>query len=86
MNDKFDFRVAEQLVQAVEMAAAQIDIKNEQMKFRFTRLHEYFKDEGYDQFSVDMNEAGKSIDEIIQQLHDIANYIANYKQQLQNEA
>lgn len=85
-HDKFDFRAADQLIQAVEMAAAQIDVKNDQMKIRFSRLHEYFKDEGYDQLSVDMNAANKSIDEIIRQLHDIAKHILNYKQQIQNEA
>ena len=84
-SDKFDFSVASQLIQAVEMTSAEIEIKNGQIEKSFMNLNNYFKDEGYNEFASDMNAANKSITEIIKNLHEIATRIGEYAQRLQEE-
>ena len=84
MSDKFDFRTAQQLIEAVEGTASALDIKNGQMTKRFGNLQNYFKDSGYDEFAVDMSAADIAIEDVISHLHEISRKIAEYANQLQD--
>ena len=84
-SDKFDFQVAQKLVEAVEQAASQIDVKNGQIEKKFNNLHQVFKDAGYDAFERDMSAADSSIEEIIRELHHISKAINMYAMRLQDE-
>lgn len=82
MSDKFDFKVAEMLIQTVERAASTLDVKNGQMEKRFGDLREHFKDSGYDDFAVDMKAANESVKEIIDQLHMISQKLGDYAERI----
>ena len=84
-SGKFDFKQANSLVQALEKAAATIEVKNGQMEKKFMSLHEFFRDEGYTEFEKDMSSAQNAIDDIVKQLYEIGKYIAEYAQALQSE-
>ena len=83
-SDKFDFTVANSLVQAIESAASTLDVKNGQMEQKFGNLREGFKDSGYDVFAVDMSAANNAIDDVIKQMRVVANHIAGYAEKLKN--
>ena len=85
-GNKFDFNVANQLVQAVAATADALAVKNGQMEKRFGNLHETFKDSGYDEFAVDMTAANKAIEEVIAQLKAVGGAIAKYAARLQEES
>lgn len=81
-GDKFDFRVANNLVQAVVQTADALDVKNGQMEKRFMDLQDSFKDSGYDGYAVDMNAANQSIKSVITQLKVVGGKIARYAEEL----
>ena len=83
MSNKFDFRVANSLVQAVEGVAAALDVKSGQLEKRFGNLREGFKDSGYDALMLDMSAANKAIEEVIGQLHAVSKHIADYSIKIQ---
>lgn len=82
MGDKFDFRTADRLVDAVNKTAATLDVKNGQMEKYFGNLHDSFRDPGYDEFTGDMTAADKAIKEVIKQMHAVSKAIADYSNQL----
>ena len=81
-GDKFDFRVADSLVQAVTAAADTLDVKNGQMEAKFGALQESFKDQGYDAYALDMGAANRVTQEVITQLKMVGAQIAKYAEQL----
>lgn len=85
-KDKFDFHVAESLVQVVQQAATALEIKNGQMEQKFGALHEGFKDSGYDAYACDMTAAGTVANGVITQLHTVAGCIAKYAARMRDEA
>lgn len=78
MADRFDFRTANKLVELVEKTASALDVQNGQMETRFGRLHDFFRDEGYDEFTADMSAANRSVAEVIKQMHAVSRALANY--------
>lgn len=82
MSDRFDFRTAQKLVELVENAASKLDVQNGQMEARFGRLHEFFKDEGYDVFVPDMSSADKAIADVISQMHLVSKALSEYAARL----
>lgn len=78
MSNKFDFRTAEKLVGLVESTASKLDVQNGQMETRFGRLHDFFKDAGYDEFTSDMSSANKAVTEVITQMHAVSRALADY--------
>ena len=86
MSDLFDFRTAEKLIALVEKTASTIDVQNGQMETRFGRLHDFFKDEGYDEYSIDMSTANRSISEVLSQMHAVSRALAEYAARLRENA
>ena len=84
-HDKFDFNAASQLVQVVDYAAQTIDVKNGQIEKKFGKLHEFFKDNRYDEFESEMSAVNNSIEQIVTQLHEIGRHIAEYSERLKGE-
>ena len=78
MADKFDFRTAEKLLELVEGTASKLDVQNGQMEARFGRLHEFFKDAGYDEVATDMTAANKATMDVIRQMHLVSKALAEY--------
>ncbi len=83
-GNKFDFNVANQIVQAVSQSAAALDVKNGQMEKHFGNLREGFKDSGYDAFAVDMSAANKVIQDVINQMNVVGRHIADYARKLED--
>lgn len=83
-HNKFDFRVASALVQAVNSAANTLDVKNGQMEKAFGNLREGFNDDGYDEIAVDMTAANKVIGDVIKQMNIVGKYISDYAEKLKN--
>lgn len=84
-RNKFDFRIANALVQAVNTAANTLDVQNGQMEKRFGALKNYFNDDGYEEFNVDMTAANREVQNVVEQLNQVAGKIADYSQKLQDE-
>lgn len=83
-GDKFDFNAASSLVQAVDAAAATLDVKNGQMEKHFGALHEGFKDDGYDAYAMDMSAANNVVQEVVMQMRVVAKHIAEYAEKLRD--
>ena len=79
----FNFQIANALIEKVEKFATNLDVQNGQMETRFGRLHDFFKDEGYDEFTTDMSSAEKSIKDVITQLHAVSKALAEYAQRIE---
>ena len=71
MSNRFDFRTAEKLVELVEKTASNLET-------RFGRLHDFFKDAGYDEFTADMGAANRAVKEVTTQMHAVSRTLANY--------
>ncbi len=82
----FNFKVANALIEKVEKFATNLDVQNGQMETRFGRLHDFFKDDGYDEFTMDMSSAKKSIEEVIVQLHAVSRALAEYTQRIEENS
>ena len=80
--DKFDFTVANSLVQTVDAAASALDVKNGQMEKKFGELREGFKDAGYDAYAQDMSAANRVVEDVISQMRVVAKHIAAYAEKL----
>jgi len=83
-GDKFDFNVANSLIQAVSAAASTLEIKNGQMEKKFGNLREGFNDSGYDAYALDMSAANKAVKDVITQMRVVAKHIDDYKEKLKN--
>lgn len=83
-GDKFDFKIANSLVQSVDAAASTLDIKNGQMEKKFGNLHESFKDSGYDSYALDMSAANNAIKDVVTQMRVVAKHIAEYAEKLKH--
>lgn len=81
-SDKFDFHTASSLVQAVDAAAAALEIKNDEMKRTFGNLREGFKDDGYNKYESDMSAANSTLQEVVKQMRAVAASIARYAEAL----
>ncbi len=86
MSNRFDFRTAEKLVALVEKTAANLDVQNGQMETRFGRLHDYFKDDGYDEFSTDMSSADRAVNDVITQMHAVSRALSEYADRLKENS
>jgi len=84
MSNRFDFTVAEQLCAAVDQAADLMETKRTELDSRFKKLHESFKDDAYENFSLDMDAANRAVSDVIQQMKDTAKHIGQYAQQLKD--
>lgn len=82
MSNMFSFREAERLVEVVEGAAAKLDVQNGQMETRFSRLHDFFADAGYDEFVTDMSAASSSVEDVIRQMHEVSQSLVEYAARL----
>lgn len=85
-GDKFDFGVADVLVQRVDSASDVLEDKNEEMERKFSRLHEGFKDSGYDAFAQDMSAAKNAVNDVVLQMRVVAKHIAIYAERLRDES
>lgn len=83
-SDKFDFRVAEQLVAAVEQTIIVLEQKNDEINHRFKDLHDGFKDSEYDVYSLDMGQANTAIKEVTSQLRSVSIAIKAYADRLRD--
>lgn len=83
MSERFDFSQAYALGQSVIIAADRLEVLNGQMEKRFGELGEYFRDGGYDEYSLDMTEANKSISEVMAQMKSVAKAILDYAKELE---
>ena len=83
-GDKFDFNVANSLVQAVDTAASTLAVKNGQMEKKFGSLREGFKDSGYDAYALDMSAANKAVKDVVTQMRVVAKHIAEYAEKLKH--
>lgn len=83
-GDKFDFRVASSLIQAVDAAANTLEIKNDQMEKSFKNLREGFKDRGYETFALDMSAASNAIKNVTVQMRIVTKHIMEYAEKLKN--
>ena len=83
-GDKFDFNVADSLVQAVDTAASTLDVKNGQMEKKFGNLREGFKDSGYDAYALDMSAANNAVKDVVTQMRVVAKHIAEYAEKLKH--
>lgn len=81
-GDKFDFNVANSLVQTVDAAASTLDVKNGQMEKKFGALREGFKDSGYDAYALDMSAANNAVKDVVTQMRAVAKHIAEYAEKL----
>ena len=86
MSNRFDFRTAERLVELVEKTALNLDVQNGQMETRFGRLHDFFKDAGYDEFTADMGAANKAVSEVIKQMHAVSRALVEYAARLRENS
>ena len=84
MSNRFDFTVAEALCDAVNKASNLMEKKSEDLETRFQKLHEFFKDDAYENLSQDMSAANRSVDNVIQQMRDTAKHIGQYAQHLKD--
>lgn len=83
-GDKFDFNVADSLIQAVDAAAATLDVKNGQMEKKFGNLREGFKDSGYDAYALDMSAANNAVEGVVTQMRVVVKHIAEYSEKLKH--
>ena len=84
MSNRFDFRAADQLSQACIITADKLDVCNGQMEKRFGELGDYFKDAGYDGYSLDMTAANRAIEDVIRQIQQVGLSISSYADQLKD--
>ncbi len=82
MGNKFDFRQGEKLSQSMVVAADKLDVYNGQMEKKFAQLAEFFRDSGYDEYSVDMDKANKAISDVVEQMKHVGRAIAEYASRL----
>lgn len=83
MKDKFDFDVANSLIEVIEVTVNDLENKNEVMMNQFVSLNENFKDSGYDTIALDMSVADKAIKDVMEQLREVSKSIKNYAQRLE---
>lgn len=82
MSNMFDFHEANRLIESVEKAARDFDTQNGQMEARFTRLRDFFADDGYEEFVPDMKKANVAIADVIRQMHKVSQAIGDYAERL----
>ncbi len=83
-SDKFDFTVAEALVNAVEQTILVLEQKNDEINHRFKDLHDGFKDSEYDVYSLDMGRANSAIKEVMSQLRSVSIALKTYADRLRD--
>ena len=83
-SDKFDFQTAMALITALQKASDALDVKNGQMEKKFGELNQFFKDSGYEAYSLDMSAANKVIDDVRTQMWEVTKHIAAYAEKLRD--
>lgn len=78
MANKFDFDVAQKLVEAINKNVDVMINEKQKVNSAFKNLGSTFKDSGYNDFETEFSSADKNMDQIIEDLRSIATQISRY--------
>lgn len=82
MGNKFDFTVATSLVENLTRAAKILETKKGNLDQNFDRLGQFFQDDGYIAYQVQMQKTDLAVEEVIAQMKFTAQKIAEYAEKL----
>lgn len=78
MGKRFDFGTARKLCETLVKTASVLESETNKVQDSFTALGETFKDKGYTEFRIELNEADRTIASIVADIIELQKSIAEY--------